>query len=145
MLEIVQRGILHLEERLGLQRGRIEIRGHLQHTACVGAASKQPFQRTLVHYPAAFHSGTGTHVHDVVRDTDHLLVVLDEQDRIAVVTELADRVLEQGDVVVVQADAGLVEDIEQVGEGRVDVLGYLASLGLAAGERTHRTVQVQVS
>ena len=80
------------------------------------------------------------HVHDVVRDTDHLLVVLDEQDRVAVVTELADRVLEQGYVVVVQADAGLVEDVEQVGEGRVDVLGYLASLGLAAGERTHRTV-----
>ena len=85
-------------------------------------------------------SAIGTHVHDVVRDTDHLLVVLDEQDRVAVVTELADRILEQGYVVVVQADAGLVEDVEQVGEGRVDVLRYLASLGLAAGERTHRTV-----
>ena len=49
------------------------------------------------------------------------------------------------DVAVVQAHAGLVQDIQHVGQRRIDVFRDLAPLGLTAGERSHRTIQTQVS
>lgn len=50
----------------------------------------------------------------LVRNADHLLVVLHKQDRIAVVAELADRILQKGDVPVVKSYARLVKYVEQI-------------------------------
>ena len=144
-LQIVQTGILHPNPSGRFQRSRVELPVRLQHTPRIRTARHQPLQRSLVHYPAPFHSGSRPHVHDVVGDADHLPVVLHEQDGIAVVPELADRVLQQGDIVVVQADTGLVENVEQVGQGGIDVFCDLAPLGLASGQGSHGPVQGQVA
>ena len=48
-------------------------------------------------------------------------------------------------VVVVEADTGLVEDVKHVGERRIDVLRNLAALRLAARQRAHGAVQTQIA
>ena len=76
---------------------------------------------------AAFHACTRSHVDDVVGDFDHVLVVFHEDDGVAVVLQFLHRLLHKQDVVVVQAHAGLIQDVHHVGKGRVDVFGNLAA------------------
>ena len=71
-------------------------------------------------------------------------VVLHEEDGVAGVAQALDRALHPLDVAVVQAHAGLVEDVQDIGQRRIDVLGDLAALGLAAGEGPDGPVQAQV-
>lgn len=52
----------------------------------------------------------------------------------AVVFKFLHRALHQQYVVVVESDAGFVEDVHDVGEWRVDVFGYATALSLSAAE-----------
>ena len=65
---------------------------------------------------AAFHACAWTHVDDVVGDFDHIFVVLHEDDGVSMVFQLLHGLLHEQDVVVVQAHAGLVEDVHHVGK-----------------------------
>ena len=73
------------------------------------------------------------------------LVVLDHDHRVAEVAQP----LERGDqplvVALVQADRGLVEDVEHAHQARADLRGQPDALGLAARERGRRAVERQVA
>ena len=116
-----------------------------EHRAGKCLAVQQFLVAALKNDLAAVHSRAGAHIYYVVGNLDYLLVVLDEDDGVAVVLQFLHRLLHQQYVVVVQAHAWLVEDIHHVREGRVDVFGYLAALCLAAREGAYGAVERKVA
>ena len=89
-------------------------------------------------------AGAGTHIDDVVGGADGVLVVLDDDHGVALVAQALERVYEPVVVALVQADGGLVEDIEHAHEAGADLRGQTDALGLAARERGGRTRQREV-
>ena len=81
---------------------------------------------------AARASRAGAHVDYMVGEFDHLAVMFDDEHGVSVVAQGAQRFFEQADVLRVEADAWFVKDVGHVGERRVDVLGDLDALRLAA-------------
>ena len=97
-----------------------------------------------MHDVAAVLAGAGPDVDHVVGDVDGLLVVLDDQDGVAQVAEAHQR-LDQAPVVpLVQPDGRLVEHVQHTDEPAADLAGQPDALGLAAGQRGRRAVQVEV-
>ena len=90
------------------------------------------------------HARAGADVHDIVSRADRVLIVLDDDERVAEVAQAAQRVEQLVVVALVQADARLVEDIEHAHQGGADLRGKADALGLAAGERRGRAGQRQV-
>jgi len=82
---------------------------------------------------AAFVAAFGTQVDDPVGAFDDGFVVLDDDDRIAVVHQFLDYLVEGVDVRAVQAGGGFVHD-EDVAF-LLQLGGYLEALGFAAGSR----------
>ena len=76
-LEVVQRGAAQGMGAGGSAWRRVECALVGEHLARAGAAVKQGVVGTLENHLASRAAGTGTHVHDVVGKTDHLLVMLD--------------------------------------------------------------------
>ena len=66
-------------------------------------------------FPAA-RAGAGADVEDVVGGPDRVLVMLDDDHRVAEISEVAERLDEAVVVALVQADAGFVENIEHAGK-----------------------------
>ena len=132
-------GLLHFA-RLGL-----EVAALAQHLTRTGAAVQQLLVVALKDDVSALAARSGAQIDDVVGNADHLAVMLDEQHRVARVTQAANRVFHLLDIVVVQTRAGLIQDIEHVGKRRVDVFGNFAALGLTAREGTHAALQAQVA
>lgn len=90
---------------------------------------------------AAVLAGAGADVDDPVGDLDGVLVVLDDDERVAHVAQ-PDQGLDQPVVVaLVQADGRLVQDVQDADEAGADLGGQADALGLAAGERAGRAVQ----
>src|SRR3546814_4627684 len=78
-------------------------------------------KRTLRHDLPAVDARAGAHVHDVIGGADRILVMLHDDDGVAEVAEAL-----QGDeqaiiVALVQADAGLVEDVEDARQAAADL------------------------
>ena len=94
---------------------------------------------------AAVLAGAGAHVDDVVGRAHGLLVVLDDDHRVAQVAQAQQRVDEAPVVALVQADAGLVEDVEHADQRRADLRGQADALRLAAGQRGRGAVQGEVA
>ena len=111
----------------------------------VGVATEELVVGTFEGDVAAIDARPGSHVDDVVGNANHLRVVLDEQHRVASVAQALDGMFHQLDVTVVEASAGLVEDVKHVGKRRVDVFRNLAPLGLAAREGAHGAVETQIA
>src|SRR5213083_716715 len=89
-------------------------------------------------------AGTRAEVHHVVGVADRLLVVLDDEHRVAEIPEPLER-LEQAPVVpLVQSDGRLVEDVEHADETRPDLCRQTNSLPLSAGERARGPVQGEI-
>ena len=65
------------------------------------------------HQPAAVFAALGAEVDDPVGHLDHIEVVLDHDQRVAGLEQLAERREQLRDVVEVQARGRLVEDVEQ--------------------------------
>src|SRR3546814_17559068 len=87
---------------------------------------------TLVPSTTLCRSRAGAHVHDLIGGADRILVMLHVDDGVAEVAEAL-----QGDeqaiiVALVQADAGLVEDVEDARQAAADLAGEADALGLAA-------------
>src|SRR5690606_4915431 len=93
---------------------------------------------------AAVDARPGADVQDVVRGADHLLVVLDDDDGVADVGQVAQRADEAGVVALVQADGGLVEDVARADELGADLRRQADALRLAAGEGAGLAVQREV-
>ena len=85
-----------------------------------------------------------TDVHDPVRGADRLLVVLDDEDGVAKIAHAEERSDQSSVVSLMQADRGLVEDVQHSHKPRADLRREPDALCLAAGERGRRTVHRQV-
>ena len=96
------------------------------------------------HDVPAVLAGAGADVDDVVRRAHRLLVVLDDDDRVAQVAQALQRVDQPPVVALVQADAGLVEDVEHADERRADLRGQADALRLAARQRRRGALQREV-
>ena len=93
---------------------------------------------------APLDAGPGAEVDEMVGRAHRVLVVLDDDHRVAQVAQpLQGR--EQPVVVArVQADRRLVEDVEHADQPGADLAGQADPLRLAAGERRRRAVERQV-
>ena len=83
-------------------------------------------------------TSAGTDVDDPVRCGDGVLVVLDDDEGVAEVAQPGQRLDEAVVVALVQADARLVEDVEDADEPRADLRRQPDPLGLAAGQGAGR-------
>ena len=94
---------------------------------------------------AAVHAGARAEVDDVVGGLDRLLVVLDDDDRVAEVAQLEERLDQLAVVALVQADRRLVEHVEHAHQLRADLRRQADALRLAAGERGRVAVERQIA
>ena len=93
---------------------------------------------------AAVDAGAGADVEHVVRGTDHVFIVLDDEDGVSDVREMAERVDEAGVVALVQTDRGLIEDVAGADEAGPDLRGEADALGLSAREGGGAAVELEV-
>ena len=94
---------------------------------------------------AAVTPRAGTEVDDVVGDLDDLGLVLDDEDRVALVAQTQEHLVHALDVVRVQTHRGLVEHVGDVRETRAEVPDHLRALRLAARQRPRRAVERQIA
>src|SRR3972149_833455 len=83
---------------------------------------------------ASIRARAGADVDYPVRGADRLLVVLHDQDGVPQVAQVLQRVNQPMVVTLVQADAGLVQDVEDTHQPGPDLRGQADALRLAAGE-----------
>ena len=96
--------------------------------------------------PAAAGAAFGPEVDDVVGRLDDVEVVLDDDDRVALVDELLQHVEQLARVLEVQAGRRLVEDVERAaGAALRQLLRQLDALRLAAGQRRRRLAERDVA
>src|SRR5208283_3655470 len=93
----------------------------------------------------AVHARAGAEVDYVVRAPHELVVVLDDDERVALVAQGGERGDEAPVVARMQADAGLVQDVQHPGEVGAELRREPDALGLAARERLCRAVEREVS
>ena len=93
---------------------------------------------------AAVDAGAGADVDHVVGLHDRVLVVLDDDDRVADVAQVLERAEQALVVALMQADRRLVEHVEHAGEAGADLRGEADALGFAARQRAGGARQRQV-
>ena len=89
-------------------------------------------------------AGPRPDVDDPVGGPDRLLVVLDDDERVAQVAQARERRDELGVVPLVEPDRRLVEDVQHAHEARPDLRGEADPLRLATGERLARAINREV-
>src|SRR5207237_3567676 len=109
-----------------------------------GREGKQLVQRAGADDLAAVDSGAGAHVDDMVGVADRVLVMLDDEDGVAEALEALEGFEEAVVVLLVEADRGLVEDVENAREAAADLRREADALALAAGEGAAGAVEVEV-
>ena len=90
------------------------------------------------------HTRAGADVDEIVRRAHGVLIVLDDDERVAEVTQLAQRGQQLFVIALVQADGRLVENIQHAHERRADLRCKPDALALAAGQRCRRARERQV-
>ena len=101
-------------------------------------------RRCLGHDIAAAHAGAGTEIDDVIGRPHRVFVVLDDDDRVAHVAQLRERVEQLFVVARMQADRRFVEDIEHADQAAADLPGQADALRFAAGKRRRGAVERQI-
>ena len=84
-------------------------------------------------------------IDDEIGTADGVLVVLDDEDRIAEIAEMFERAKEASIVAGVEPDARLVENVENATEARTDLRGQADALRFAAGKRRGRAVEAEIA
>src|SRR5690606_2739487 len=110
-----------------------------------GVGAQQPGQVPGVDDPPARRARPGAELDDVVGRGDHVPVVLDHDDGVALVAQAPQQPDQPGHVVRVQAGARLVDEVDEVGEGAAELANQRDALRLAAGEGRGLAVEVQVA
>ncbi len=87
----------------------------------------------------------GPEVEQVVGRAHRLLVVLDDDHRVAEIAQALERRDQLRVVALVQADRRLVEDVEHADQRRADLRRQADALRLAAGQRRGGAIHRQVS
>ena len=80
----------------------------------------------------------------VIGSAHGVFVVLDDDDRVALVAKLAERVDQLGVVARMQADRGLVENVEDADQAAADLAGQPDALRFAAGERGGGAIEREI-
>src|SRR5690606_26118537 len=93
---------------------------------------------------AAALARKGPDVDDPVARLDRLLVVLDDDERVAEVAQRLERLDEAAVVALVQADRRLVEHVEHARESRADLGREADALRLAARQGSRRAAECQI-
>ena len=105
---------------------------------------RQVAERSLGDDRAPLDARSRAEIDQPVGRAHRVFVVLDDDHRVARVAQL----LQGGDEAVVvtrmQADRGLIQDVEHADQSRPHLAGQADALSLAAGERRRRAVQRQV-
>src|SRR6266508_3734193 len=86
----------------------------------------------------------GADVDDPVRGADGLLVVLDDEDRVAEIAHAQERADEPRVVALMESDRRLVEDVQDAHQARADLRRESDALRLAAGERRRGAIDGEV-
>ncbi len=103
-------------------------------------SARRPFEAHL----AAHVPRTRPEIDDVIGGADGALVVLDDQDGIAEVAQVIERLHESRRVACVQPDARFVEHVEHAGELAPELARQADALCLSAGEGGARAIERQV-
>ena len=83
---------------------------------------------------AAVNAGAGADVEHIIGRLDGVLVMLDDDDGVAEIAQPLEGDQQAFIVALVQADAWLVEHIENAGQAGTDLRGQPNALALAAGQ-----------
>ena len=87
----------------------------------------------------------GADIHDVVCGAHGILVMLDDDDRVADISELFQRREQLIVIPLVQTDGRLVKDIEHAHQGGADLGRQTDALAFAAGESRRSAGQSQIA
>ncbi len=91
-------------------------------------------ERAFGHDGTAVDARAGAEVDHPVGGADRVLVMLDDDDGVAEVAQAAQRREQAVIVLLVQADAGFVEDIQHARQAGADLAGEADPLAFAAGQ-----------
>src|SRR4051794_11425492 len=80
----------------------------------------------------------------MVGGADRLLVMLDDEHGIAEPAQALERLEQAVVVLLVEADRGLVEDVEDARQAAADLAREADALAFAAAERARRAVEVEI-
>ena len=100
--------------------------------------------RALRDHLPAMHTGAGADVDHMVRQFDGVLVVLDNDHRIAEVAQMQQGIEQPLVVALVQADGGFVQHIHHAHQSGADLAGQTDALRLAARQGVGAAVERQV-
>ncbi len=103
------------------------------------------FERAAGDQLAAVLAGAWPDVDDPVGGADGVLVVLDDQHRVAEVAQAPDGCKQAAVIARVQPNAWLVEDVEHAHQPRADLGRQANALGLATRERRRRAVERKIA
>src|ERR1035437_8957599 len=88
--------------------------------------------------------GPGPEIDNVVRRANRVLVVLDDDDGVAQISQTFEGIEQSMIVALMQSDARFIEDVKHADEPRPDLRGQPNPLCLAAGERVALPVHREV-
>ncbi len=106
--------------------------------------AQQALERSRVDDVATVLARAGPDVDDVIGDADRVLVVLDDQHRVAQLAQAHQGVDQPTVVALVQPDRRLVEHVEHTDQAAADLRGQPDPLRLAAGEGGRRPTEREV-
>ena len=93
---------------------------------------------------AAAHAGAGTEIDEIVGSAHRVFIVLDHEDGVAQVTQALQALQEAIVVARMQADAGLVEDVQDADQAGADLAREANALGFAAGEARGAAIEREI-
>ncbi len=94
---------------------------------------------------AAGVAGSGAEVDNEIGAANGVFVVFDDEDGIAKIAKLFERTEKASVVAGMEANAGLIENIENAAEARANLRGEADALGFAAGERGGGAVEAEIT
>ena len=94
---------------------------------------------------AAGVARAGAEVDDVIGAANGVFVVLDDEHGVAEIAQVFERAEQAVVVARVQADGGLVENIEHAAKARADLRGQANALGFAAGKRGGGAIEAEIA
>ena len=147
-LQVVAAGIQNADPA-PVRRLALGGHGNLQGAAQVPAGEGFGFIDDVLHGAlgddlATVLAGAQAHVDHVVGRADGVFVMLDDQYRVAQVTQVGEGGQQPVVVALVKADGGLVQHVHHAGQSGADLRGQPDALGLAAGQGVGRAFQRQV-
>ena len=102
-------------------------------------------QRTLENQFAACFAAAGADVEEIVGRADDRFLVLDHEQRVALVAQVVHHADEPADIARMQADARLVQDEERVHERSAEAGGEVHALHFAAAERAGGAIEREIT